>query len=113
MSSFPGCLGAVFSASGETATAPASTFTTGQVTVVGKTYKAGGLEQGEEVLYDLARRPETARYLATKLARHFVVDEPTPDLVDRYNLLAHPAGSVNAIYLRRSTASAPSRAPTH
>lgn len=55
----------------------------GEVTVVGKTYKAGGLEQGEEVLYDLARRPETARYLATKLARHFVVDEPTPDLVDR------------------------------
>src|SRR4029077_9417193 len=38
----------------------------GEVTVVGKTYKAGGLEQGEEGLYDLARRPETARYLATK-----------------------------------------------
>jgi uncharacterized protein (DUF1800 family) len=55
----------------------------GEVTVVGKTYKAGGVEQGEAVLYDLARRPETARFLATKLARHFVADEPTPDLVDR------------------------------
>lgn len=55
----------------------------GDVTVVGKTYKAGGLEQGEAVLHDLARRPETARFLATKLARHFVGDEPSAALVDR------------------------------
>lgn len=55
----------------------------GDVTVVGKTYKAGGVEQGEGILHDLARQPETARFLATKLARHFVADEPSPELVNR------------------------------
>lgn len=55
----------------------------GDVRVLGKVYKAGGVEQGEAILHDLARRPETARYLATKLARHFVADEPPPELVNR------------------------------
>jgi uncharacterized protein (DUF1800 family) len=34
-----------------------------------------------QVLDDLARRPETARFVCTKLARHFVADEPPPALV--------------------------------
>jgi uncharacterized protein (DUF1800 family) len=34
------------------------------------------------VLHDLARHPSTARFLATKLARHFVADDPPPELVD-------------------------------
>jgi uncharacterized protein (DUF1800 family) len=34
------------------------------------------------VLHYLARRPQTARHLATKLARHFLADEPPPKLVD-------------------------------
>jgi len=35
------------------------------------------------VLKDLARHPSTARFIATKLARHFVADEPSPAMVDR------------------------------
>ena len=36
-----------------------------------------------QVLHDLARHPATARFISTKLARHFVADQPPPALVDR------------------------------
>ena len=39
--------------------------------------------QPRAVLRDLARHPATARHVATKLARHFVADEPPPTLVER------------------------------
>lgn len=55
----------------------------GARTVLGRTYPEGGREQGEAVLRDLARRPETARRLARKLAIHFVADDPPPALVDK------------------------------
>jgi uncharacterized protein (DUF1800 family) len=35
------------------------------------------------VLTDLARHPPTAKHVATKLARHFVADDPAPPLVDK------------------------------
>ncbi|MEM1264296.1 MAG: DUF1800 domain-containing protein [Pseudomonadota bacterium] len=54
----------------------------GTKTVVGKRYADGGVEQGIAVLKDLAVHPATARHVATKLARHFVADEPPTDLVD-------------------------------
>jgi hypothetical protein len=41
------------------------------------------LEQGRAVLAALARHPATARHVASKLARHFVADEPPPALVER------------------------------
>ena len=37
----------------------------------------------DRVLHDLALHPSTARFIATKLARHFVADEPPPALVAR------------------------------
>ena len=43
----------------------------------------GGMREGELVLDLLARHPSTARFIATKLARRFVSDEPPPALVDR------------------------------
>src|SRR5262245_9461556 len=55
----------------------------GPHTVLGKTYRAGGVEQGEAVLADLARHPATSQHVATKLARHFVADAPPEGLVDR------------------------------
>jgi uncharacterized protein (DUF1800 family) len=55
----------------------------GAQTVIGKSYADGGLEQGRAVLAALARHPATARHVATKLARHFVADEPPPALVER------------------------------
>jgi len=53
----------------------------GDHSVMGKTYKADGVQQGEAVLHDLAQHPATASFLATKLARHFIADEPTDAVV--------------------------------
>jgi uncharacterized protein (DUF1800 family) len=55
----------------------------GPLTVVGNTYHDSGVAQGRAALADLARHPATAKHVATKLARHFVSDEPPPALVDR------------------------------
>jgi uncharacterized protein (DUF1800 family) len=51
--------------------------------VLGKRYAQDGVDQGEAVLRDLAVHPSTAQHLATKLARHFVADEPPQPLVAR------------------------------
>jgi uncharacterized protein (DUF1800 family) len=51
--------------------------------VIGKSYANAGFEQGRAVLLALARHPATAKHIATKLARHFVADEPPPALVDK------------------------------
>ena len=51
--------------------------------VLGKIYQESGVEQGRQVLLDLAHHPATATHVATKLARHFVADVPPPALVDR------------------------------
>jgi uncharacterized protein (DUF1800 family) len=42
-----------------------------------------GIEDGEEVLNIIAKHPSTARFITTKLARHFVSDDPPTALVDR------------------------------
>ena len=55
----------------------------GDQRVIGRTYPAGGIEQGRAVLADLARHPATARHVAAKLARAFVADVPPPALVER------------------------------
>jgi uncharacterized protein (DUF1800 family) len=49
--------------------------------LLGKTYEDTGLAQGEAALADLARHPSTAKFIATKFARHFVADDPPPALV--------------------------------
>ena len=54
----------------------------GHKTVLGRSYGEGP-QALRAVLADLACHPSTARFLATKLARHFVADEPPPALVDR------------------------------
>jgi uncharacterized protein (DUF1800 family) len=52
-------------------------------TVIGNAYAEGGVAQGRVVLADLARHPATARHVATKLARHFIADDPPSALVER------------------------------
>ncbi|MCZ8374996.1 MAG: DUF1800 family protein [Beijerinckiaceae bacterium] len=49
--------------------------------VLGRSYGQEGKEKGLAILRDLARHPSTARFLATKIARHFVADSPPPALV--------------------------------
>ncbi|MEL7190473.1 MAG: DUF1800 domain-containing protein [Pseudomonadota bacterium] len=51
--------------------------------IMGRTYKEGGAEQALAILDDLASHPSTARFIATKLARHFAGDTPPSVLVDR------------------------------
>ncbi len=48
-----------------------------------KRYPEAGQAQGEAVLADLARHPSTARFIATKLVRHFVADDPPHAVVER------------------------------
>ena len=52
----------------------------GAKTVMGATYSAAGPGQAEAILRDLAARPQTARFVSRKIARHFVADEPPPAL---------------------------------
>jgi uncharacterized protein (DUF1800 family) len=54
----------------------------GPKTVLGKSYDAGP-EALRAVLHDLAEHPATARFIATKLARHFIADEPPASVVDK------------------------------
>ncbi|HVW68832.1 MAG TPA: DUF1800 domain-containing protein, partial [Steroidobacteraceae bacterium] len=55
----------------------------GAKVVLGKRYPDTGFDQGVAVLRDLATNPSTARFLATKLARHFVADDPPRKAIDR------------------------------
>ncbi len=54
----------------------------GSRTVLGTRFPGAGEEQGEAVLRALCRHPSTARFVAGKLARHFVADDPPPAAVD-------------------------------
>src|SRR5688500_16847550 len=56
----------------------------GEKQVLGVTIpRGGGQKDGERVLDILAKHPSTAKFIATKLARRFVADEPPKALVDR------------------------------
>ena len=57
--------------------------TQGKKVVLGRTFNYGGMKDGEEALKMLASDPSTAKFISTKLARHFVSDNPPPVLVDR------------------------------
>jgi uncharacterized protein (DUF1800 family) len=54
----------------------------GDKTILSRRYREHGVEEGEAALKALALHPATARHLATKLARHFVADEPPAALVE-------------------------------
>ena len=55
----------------------------GDRTVMGVRYPSGGKEQAAAVLADLSAKPQTARFICGKIARHFVADDPPPALVER------------------------------
>jgi uncharacterized protein (DUF1800 family) len=56
----------------------------GEKMILGHKFPAGrGIDEGEEVLDIVAHAPQTAHFVTTKLARHFVSDEPPQELVDR------------------------------
>jgi uncharacterized protein (DUF1800 family) len=55
----------------------------GTRTLLGKIYKmpSNGNTQGLAILKDLAQHPATAKHLSTKIAKHFIADNPPADLV--------------------------------
>ncbi|MEM5384503.1 DUF1800 domain-containing protein [Paraburkholderia phymatum] len=55
----------------------------GTRTIMGRRYDQPGEGQTLAVLHDLSTSPATATHVATKLARHFVADNPPPDVVDQ------------------------------
>jgi hypothetical protein len=55
----------------------------GEKTVLGQKVSGGGMDEGEKVLDILVAHPSTAKFIATKLCRFFVADEPAPALVAR------------------------------
>ena len=56
---------------------------TGAKTVLGTRIASGGMDDGVRVIDLLARHPATAKFIATKLARRFVADNPPISLVNR------------------------------
>ena len=55
----------------------------GVTPLLGRRYDQPGKAQGIAALTDLAHHPATARFIATKLARHFVADAPPRALVEK------------------------------
>lgn len=71
----------------------------GATPLLGQAYGQPDLAQGVAALTDLAHHPSTANFIATKLVRHFVADDPPPKLVA---LLAtafrQNGGDLSAVY---------------
>ena len=55
----------------------------GERTIMGVRYDQPGKDQTNAILTDLAAKPQTARFICGKIARHFVADDPPPALVAR------------------------------
>jgi uncharacterized protein (DUF1800 family) len=71
----------------------------GAKVVLGKRYSDSGYDQGAQVLRDLARKPATAQFIATKLARHFIADDPPPRAVHRIaNAFLSSDGHLPTVY---------------
>jgi len=51
--------------------------------LLGKEYAQRGIEQGRQMLHDLAMHPSTANYVCTKIAHHFVSENPPQSLIEK------------------------------
>jgi uncharacterized protein (DUF1800 family) len=72
--------------------------TQGKKEVLGRTFNYGGMKDGEEALKMLANHPSAAKFISTKLARHFVQDNPPPALVDRMaKTFSDTGGDIRAV----------------
>ena len=71
----------------------------GAKVVLGRRYADDGFGQGAAVLRDLARERATARFIATKLTRHFVADDPPPAIVARLaDAFTYSGGDLPTVY---------------
>ncbi len=71
----------------------------GKHRMLGRSYGQTGVKQGEAVLRDLAVHPSTARFISTKLARHFIADEPSDESIGRLaSAYLDSGGELGALY---------------
>lgn len=71
----------------------------GSQQILGTKYSQSGVRQGEAVLRNLATHPATAKFIASKLARHFVADDPPARLVDELaSTYLESGGDLSAVY---------------
>src|SRR5215813_8498621 len=71
----------------------------GAKVVLGRSYPDEGFGQGVAVLRDLAHERATAQFIATKLARHFILDEPPPQAVTRVaDAFVRSGGDLPSVY---------------
>jgi uncharacterized protein (DUF1800 family) len=54
----------------------------GEKSFLGQTYQEDGMAEGIAALRTIAAHPSTAKFIATKLARHFIADDPPHDAID-------------------------------
>jgi uncharacterized protein (DUF1800 family) len=55
----------------------------GALSFLGYSYPDLGERRGLAALTDLSRHPATAHFIATKLCRHFLADDPSPEAIER------------------------------
>ena len=78
----------------------------GDRTIIGRRYASSGEGQARAILGDLAIHPATAIHIATKLARHFVADDPPPSLIAKLaTAFTKSGGDLPSLY--RALVSAP------
>jgi uncharacterized protein (DUF1800 family) len=72
----------------------------GDKRVLGQTIRGGGQRDGEQILDLLVAHPATARFVAGKLVRRFVADDPPPALVERVATAYRTSGGETRAMLR-------------
>ena len=66
--------------------------------ILGRTYDQKGQDQGLAVLRDLARHSATAEFIARKMVRHFIADDPPEDIVQELaNVFKTTGGDLKAM----------------
>lgn len=71
----------------------------GARTVLDRKYADGGEEQARAIMHDLVAAPATAHHIASKLARHFVADDPPSALVQRLaDTFERTGGDLRSLY---------------
>ena len=64
----------------------------GPKTLLGKTYKENGVNEVKQAIIDLCAHPSTARFIATKLAQHFVADTPPKSAIKKLETVYKRSG---------------------
>ena len=71
----------------------------GAQSIMGTRYAQQGMGQGEAVLLDLAHHPATAQHLVTRLAQHFIADDPPRESIARLSYVFRKTdGDLPSVY---------------